>query len=179
MSFLLTIRSKPFLKWLIVSCCTFFGLQMFLVAQNSLISGVMNLGVTYAAILNTFAFGPVPLMLFLFNKVRKQKGERFMYQVCAISFAIGMLSFCLAGQYIWGDNIVPKLIIGSIGAVIGSIGTAGFFMMPYLVPTAIASIEEKIILECVIWDNSTIYQSRISASERCERTVLVYNSVWQ
>lgn len=144
MSFLLTIRSKPFLKWLIVSCCTFFGLQMFLVAQNSLISGVMNLGVTYAAILNTFAFGPVPLMLFLFNKVRKQKGERFMYQICAISFALGMLSFCLAGQYIWGDNIVPKLIIGCLGAVIGSIGTAGFFMMPYLIPTTIASVEEKI-----------------------------------
>ncbi|MCQ2795719.1 MAG: MFS transporter [Bacilli bacterium] len=173
-SFALTMRSNPFLKWLIVNCCTFFGLQMFLVAQNSLISGVMNLSVTYAAILNTFAFGPVPLMLFLFNKLRRYKGERFVYQICAISFSVGMISFCLAGQYIWGDNIVPKMIIGSLGAVIGSIGTSGFFMMPYLIPTTIASVEEKITKK----NHSAMYfgvQALMTATSGAIASSLIYD----
>lgn len=174
MSFVLTMRSNPFLKWLIVSCCTFFGLQMFLVAQNSLISGVMNLDVTYAAILNTCAFGPVPLMLFLFNKLRRYKGERFVYQICAVAFSIGMISFCLAGQYLWGDNIVPKMIIGSIGAVIGSVGTSGFFMMPYLIPTTIASVEEKITKK----NHSAMYfgvQALMTATSGAIASSLIYD----
>ena len=70
-SIALTVKSKPFMKWLVVNCVAFFGLQMFLVSQNALISGVMKLGAGYAAILNTCAFAPVPLMLFLFNKLRR------------------------------------------------------------------------------------------------------------
>ena len=174
LSFALTIRSKPFLKWLIVNCCTFFGLQMFLVSQNALISGVMNLSVNYAAILNTCAFAPVPVMLFLFNKIRKQKGERFMYQLCTIAFSIGILSFALGGQYLWGDNIVPKLIIGSIGAVIGSIGIAGFFMMPYLIPTTIASVEEKITKK----NHSAMYfgiQALMTATAGAIASSLIYD----
>ena len=69
-SIVLTFKSRPFAKWLIVNCITFFGLQMFLVSQNALISGVMNLGAGWAALLNTCAFAPVPLMLFIFNKLR-------------------------------------------------------------------------------------------------------------
>lgn len=140
----LTLKSKPFLKWLIVNCIAFFGLQMFLVSQNALISGVMNLGAGYAAILNTCAFAPVPLMLYFFNRLRKRKGIRFVYQTCLISFGIAIFSFALGGQYIWGDNVAPKLIIGGIGGIIGSWGIGGFFLVPYLIPTVIASVEEEV-----------------------------------
>lgn len=140
----LTVRSKPFMKWTIVNCVAFFGLQMFLVAQNTLISGIMVLGAGYAAILNTCAFAPVPLMLYLFNKLRRRKGIRFAYQTALLSFGVCILGFNLAGQYFWGDNLMPKLIIGCLTGVCGSWGIGAFFMVPYLIPTSIAAVEEEI-----------------------------------
>lgn len=140
----LTLKSKPFMKWLLVNCIAFFGLQMFLVSQNALISGIMNLGAGYAAILNTCAFAPVPLMLFFFNRLRKKVGIRTLYQSCLLSFGIAILSFGIGSQYIFGDALAPKLIIGAVGGVIGSWGIGAFFMVPYLIPTIIASAEEEI-----------------------------------
>ena len=63
-----TFTNKPFLKWCLVNCCTFFGLQMFLVSMNALILGGMGMSSLEMAILNTCAFAPIPLMLYLFNK---------------------------------------------------------------------------------------------------------------
>ena len=143
-SIALTVKSRPFMKWTLVNCITFFGLQMFLVSQNALISGVMNLGAGWAAVLNTCAFAPVPLMLLLFNKLRKKVGIRFVYQTCLLAFGIAIFSFLLGSQYFWGDQLAPKLIIGAVGGIIGSWGIGAFFMMPYLIPTVIASIEEEI-----------------------------------
>lgn len=67
-----------------------------------------------------------------------------MYQTCIIAFSIGILCLCFGSQYFWGDAVGPKLIIGGIGSVIGSWGIAGFFMVPYLIPTTIASVEEEV-----------------------------------
>ncbi len=143
-SIALTVKSKPFMKWTLVNCVTFFGLQMFLVSQNALISGVMNLGAGWAAILNTCAFAPVPLMLFFFNRLRKKTGIRFVYQTCLLAFGVAILAFLFGSQYFWGDQLAPKLIIGAVGSIIGSWGIGAFFMMPYLIPTVIASVEEEI-----------------------------------
>lgn len=143
-SIALTVKSKPFMKWTLVNCISFFGLQMFLVAQNTLISGLMGLGAGYAAILNTCAFAPVPLMLFLFNKLRKSKGVRIAFQTALLAFGISIFSFCLGSRWLWGDAVLPKLLIGCTGSVIASWGIGAFFMVPYLIPTAIASVEEEI-----------------------------------
>ena len=140
----LTLESKPFMKWTLVNCVAFFGLQMFLVAQNTLISGVMNLGAGWAAVLNTCAFAPVPLMLYLFNRLRKRFGVRPVFQSALLSFGLCIFSFCVGSQWFWGDQLMPKLIIGAIGGVIGSWGIGAFFMMPYLIPTSIASVEEEV-----------------------------------
>ena len=140
----LTLESKPFMKWTLVNCVAFFGLQMFLVAQNTLISGVMNLGAGWAAVLNTCAFAPVPLMLYLFNRLRKKYGVRPVFQSALLSFGLCIFSFCIGSQWFWGDQLMPKLIIGAIGGVIGSWGIGAFFMMPYLIPTSIASVEEEV-----------------------------------
>ena len=140
----LTLESKPFMKWTLVNCVAFFGLQMFLVAQNTLISGVMNLGAGWAAVLNTCAFAPVPLMLYLFNRLRKKYGVRPVFQSALLSFGLCIFSFCIGSQWFWGDQLMPKLIIGAIGGVIGSLGIGAFFMMPYLIPTSIASVEEEV-----------------------------------
>ena len=140
----LTLESKPFMKWTLVNCIAFFGLQMFLVAQNTLISGVMNLGAGWAAVLNTCAFAPVPLMLYIFNRLRKKYGVRPVFQSALLSFGLCIFSFCIGSQWFWGDQLMPKLIIGAIGGVIGSWGIGAFFMMPYLIPTSIAAVEEEV-----------------------------------
>ncbi|MDD4290951.1 MAG: MFS transporter [Clostridia bacterium] len=140
----LTLGNKMFMRWMLPNCCAFFGLQMFLTAQNTLISGVMGLGAGSAAILNTFAFAPVPMMLYLFNKLKKKKGIRFTYQSCLLSFGLCILCFNFAGSYFWGDSYLPKLVIGAIGGIIGSWAIGAFFMMPYLIPTQIAAEEERL-----------------------------------
>ena len=141
----LTFTNKPFLKWCVVNCCSFFGLQMFLVGMNSMIIGGMGMSGGQMAILNTCAFAPVPLMLYMFNKLRNRKGLRFAYQTCLISFAICILSFDIGSLYFLGENNVTlQIIIGCLGGVIGSWAIGAFFMMPYMIPAQISSVEEKL-----------------------------------
>lgn len=143
-SFKSTFKNKPFMMWTIVNCCSFFGLQMFLVAMNALIIGGMGLNSLGMTILNTCAFAPVPLMLYLFNKIKAKKGIRFAYQLALLSFAICIMSFIIGSQFVMGDNTTIKIIIGCIGGVTGSYGIGSFFMMPYMIPAQISSVEEKL-----------------------------------
>ena len=46
-----------------------------------------------------------------------------------------------------GDNTLVKMIIGCVGGVIGSFGIGAFFMMPYMIPAQISSVEEKLTKE--------------------------------
>lgn len=141
----LTFTNKLFLRWLVVNCCSFFGLQMFLVAMNAMILGGMGMSSGQMAILNTCAFAPVPIMLYLFNKLKAKKGLRFTYQTCLLSFAVCILSFDAASLYVLGTgNVTLQYIIGCTGAVIGSWAIGSFFMMPYLIPAQISSVEEKL-----------------------------------
>ncbi len=140
----ITLKNKPFMRWQAVNCCTFFGLQMFLASMNSLIGDGMGMSGVGMAILNTCAFAPVPVMLYLFNKVKAKKGIRFTYQTCLIAFAVSILSFFFGSSLIWGDNDMPKYIIGCVGGMVGSWAIGAFFMMPYLVTAQISSVEEKL-----------------------------------
>ena len=141
----LTFTNKPFLRWCVVNALTFFGLQMFLVSMNALICGGMGLSEGHMAILNTCAFAPVPIMLYLFNKLKQKKGIRFTYQTCLISFAVCIFSFVIGNEIILGEgNTTLKIIIGCIGGVIGSWSIGSFFMMPYMIPAQVSSVEEKL-----------------------------------
>ena len=140
----LTFTNKPFMWWVLVNSCAFFGLQMFLSSMNTLILGGMNLTSSQMAILNTCAFAPVPLMLYLFNKLKQKKGIRFAYQTCLLSFAVCIMAFVLGGQFVMGDNVTVKIIIGSAGGVVGSWAIGSFFMMPFLIPSQVAAVEEKL-----------------------------------
>ncbi len=141
----LTFKNRIFRRWLYVNCCTFFGLQMFLSAMNGLIIGGMGLDGLQMAILNTCAFGPVPVMLYLFNKAKARYGIRATYQSCLLLFAISILSFFLGSRFLLGnDNITAKMAIGIVGGLCGSWSIGAFFMMPYLAPSQISSVEEKL-----------------------------------
>jgi hypothetical protein len=140
----LTFRNKTFAKWLAVNCCTFFGLQMFLVAMNAMILGGMGMNGGEMAILNTCAFAPVPIMLYLFTKLKAKKGIRFTYQTCLIAFAVSIMSFFIGSTLIMGDNKMAKMIIGCVGGVMGSWAIGAFFMMPYMITAQISAVEEQL-----------------------------------
>ena len=140
----ITFGNKVFISWLVVNCTSFFGLQMFLVSMNALINGGMGFGNLEMAIIETCAFAPVPIMLYLFNKLKAKKGVRFTYQTCLIAFALAILSFDFASLYVTGGNKAVQYAIACTGGVIGSWGIGAFFMMPYLVPAQVSSVEEKL-----------------------------------
>lgn len=141
----LTFTNKPFMRWCIVNACTFFGLQMFLVSMNALICGGMGLSEGHMAILNTCAFAPVPIMLYLFNKMKNRKGIRFTYQTCLVCFSICIFSFVFGNEIVLGEgNTTLKIVIGCVGSIIGSWAIGSFFMMPYLIPAQVSSVEEKL-----------------------------------
>lgn len=147
------LGNKLFMWWMLPNALSFFGLQMFLVSQNALISGWMQLGANYAAIMNTCAFAPVPLMLFFFYRIYKKRGVRPAYQLALVLFAVAILSFVFGGHYFWGDAIMPKIIIGCVGGVLGSFSIGAFFAMPYMIPSQIAAVE----LELTGKDNTAMY----------------------
>ncbi len=141
----LTFGNKIFRSWLAVNSCTFFGMQMFLAGMNGMIIGGMGLDGMQMAILNTFAFGPVPIMLYLFNKLKAKKGVRFAYQSCLLVFAVAIMCFFFASRFLLGEgNVTLKMIIGIAGSLLGSWSIGTFFMMPNLAPTQIADIEERL-----------------------------------
>ena len=140
----LTFRNKTFLSWTLVNCCTFFGLQMFLVAMNAMIIGGMGFNGLEMALANTCAFGPVPVMLYFFNKLKARKGVRFTYQTCLLAFAVAIMSFFLASTFVTGGNKPVQYVIACVGGVCGSWAIGAFFMMPYLAPAQISSVEERL-----------------------------------
>ncbi|MDE6411904.1 MAG: MFS transporter [Clostridia bacterium] len=140
----LTFGNKPYLRWICVNSCTFFGMQMFLVSMNALVTGGMGMNGFDMAILNTCAFAPVPICLYLFQKLKARKGIRFAYQTCLLAFAIGILNFFFGSTFITGGNRTIQYIIGCAGGVLASWSIGSFFMMPYLVPAQISSVEEKL-----------------------------------
>lgn len=140
----ITCRNKLFIKWLIPNCCAYFGLNMFLAAQNTLISGVMNLGASWAAVMNTCAFAPVPIMLFIYYKIVQKKGVRVGFQICLLTFAVAILNFCVGSEYLFPDSIIPRIIIGCAGGTLGSFAIGAFFATPYMIPSQISAMEFKI-----------------------------------
>ncbi len=140
----LTFGNKLFRSWLITNSCSFFGLQMFLVAMNAMFIGGMGFASWEMAIFNTLAFAPVPIMLYLFNKLKAKKGLRFCFQSCLLLFAVAILSFDGASLFFTGENKIVQYIIAGTGSLCASWSIGSFFMTPYIIPSQIASVEEKI-----------------------------------
>lgn len=140
----LTFKNRIFLSWTAVNCCTFFGLQMFLVGMNAMIIGGMGFNGLEMALCNTCAFAPVPVMLYFFNKLKAKKGVRFTYQTCLLAFAVAIMSFFFASTFVTGGNKPLQYVIACTGGVVGSWAIGSFFMMPYLATSQISSVEEQL-----------------------------------
>ena len=140
----LTFKNRTFMSWIIVNATAFFGLQMFLNGMNTMIIGGMGFNGAEMALINTCAFAPVPMMLYLFMKLKAKKGFRFTYQTCLFGFGIAILSFFFASTFMTGGNKMIQYIIACIGGVAGSWSIGAFFMGSYLVPAQISSVEERL-----------------------------------
>jgi Na+/melibiose symporter-like transporter len=141
----LTFKNKIFRRWLLVNACAYFGLQMFLASMNGLIIGGMGLNGFHMAVFNTCAFAPVPVMLYLLKKAKTRFGVRKVYQSCLLVFGVAMLNFFFASRFVLGnDNVTAKMAIGIVGGLLGSWSIGAFFMLPYLAPAQISSVEEKL-----------------------------------
>ena len=77
---------------------------MFLGGMNSMILGGMGFDGLGMTILNTCAFAPVPVMLYLFGKLKAKKGMRFAYQTCLLAFAVAILGFVFGSLYVCGPD---------------------------------------------------------------------------
>ncbi len=175
-SFKIAMKNRIFIKWLVPNCIAFFGLQMFLTAQNTLISGVMGLGPGMAAILNTCAFAPVPFMLFIYYKLLRTKGVRFAYRICLVCFAVAILNFCVGSEYLFPNSKTARIVIGCIGSVIGSFAIGAFFATSYMIPSQIAAMELKLTGK----DHTAMYfavQALTSSIVAAIATGLVYEYV--
>ena len=139
-----TLKNKAFWPWLLVVFVYFIGLQLFLTMQNELISGVLQLPAQYAALLNAAAFGPVPVMLYFYNKLMRKKGIRFALQISTLAFAVGIVCFSLGSAMFFPNTIVPRIIINIIGGTIASFSIGAFFMMILMIPSQIAAVELKV-----------------------------------
>ena len=139
------ITNKAFWPWMLVVFIYYTGLQLFLTMQNELISGVLLLTPQYAALLNAAAFGPVPIMLYFYNKIMKKKGIRFALQVSLLSFAAGILCFSLGSGLFLPNSILPRIIINAIGATTSSFSIGAFFMMVLMIPSQVAAVELKVV----------------------------------
>ncbi len=137
-SIIYTAKNKAFVRWLILLAVFFFGLQMFLSGQNVLCLGAMKLNGGEMAIINSAAFGPVPLMIWIYRKIMKKKGFRFAFQCALASFALAMITFSVAYEP-WIASKTIRIVIGAIGGTIGSFGIGAFFSAPYLVPAQAAA----------------------------------------
>ena len=138
----LSFGNRNFMIWMGVFSVFFFGLQMFLTGQNVLASGAMGLNGWQIAIINSAAFAPVPLMLFIYNKVMKRWGFRTAFQTAILSFALAMTFFAVANKNIISNEYI-RLAIGATGSTIGSYGIGAFFSSPYIIPSHIAAEETK------------------------------------
>ncbi len=141
----MTFTNKVYMRWLTVECFTVAGLQMFLVSMNAIMVGSIGFNGFQMAIANTCAFGPVPLMLYLFNKVKQKKGTDFTYKTCLVAFAVGILNLFFASKYVLGTGRPHlQMLIAVFGGIVGSWAIGSFFMMPYLAASSVASVEAKL-----------------------------------
>jgi hypothetical protein len=55
------------------------------------------------------------------------------------------MTFVIGSRFVLGEgNVTLKMIIGIIGGLSASWSIGAFFMMPYLAPAQISSVEEKL-----------------------------------
>lgn len=149
-----SLNSKPFRKWLGVLFLIHMGLMLFLTGIGTTIpDNLVGIKGWQVTAMNSAAFAPVPLMLLIFNAVKKRKGHRFALQTALIVFAVAMFSFVGAWKQLWQSMPMMSLIFGLAASTIGSYSVGVFFSISYFYPARIAAEEMQVTGK----DNAAMY----------------------
>ncbi|MBO2517221.1 MAG: hypothetical protein CW338_08135, partial [Clostridiales bacterium] len=100
----LSFANKSFWRWLLVLSMMHMGLMLFLTGIGTTIpDSLLGIDGWKVTVMNSAAFAPVPLMLLLFNFIKKKRGVRFSLQTAIIAFGIAMFTFAAAWKGL-GNN---------------------------------------------------------------------------
>lgn len=130
-----TMRDKPFLRWLGVLFVMNAGSQLFLSGINEYFSTTgLNMTFIMAA-----CFAPVPLTIWIYNKIVKKRGLGFgmRYILLVYSIGMGLMGCC---------DFVPKSILNAFVlccSILVSFAIGSFFSVSYTVPSQRASCKKE------------------------------------
>ena len=130
-----TIHNTAFTRWMIVSACMTFGVQLFLSGINEYFSFV---GISMIKVMAS-AFVPVPLTLIVYNRIWKKKGFLTAYRYTLIIFSVGMLTMYFVGRMNAGT---AKEALSMITGCISSFAIGAIFSVSYSVPSQLAAEEQ-------------------------------------
>ena len=137
----LSCKNKSFRAWLLTLLMMHMGLMLFLTGIGTTIpDSLMGISGWQVTVMNSAAFAPVPLMLLLFNHIKKKRGMRVSIQTSLIAFALAMFTFAAAWKGLWNSPTI-SLIIGLIASTIGSYAIGVFFSSSYYFPSQISAME--------------------------------------
>jgi len=140
----ISVMSKPFMCWLITLTLIHIGLMLFLTGIGTTIpDSLMGIKGWQITVMNSAAFAPVPVMLIIYNLIKKKKGSRFALQSALLMFMLAMFTFAAAWKQLWGGSQMIPFIIGLIASTIGSYGVGVIFSITYYFPAQIAAMEMK------------------------------------
>ena len=129
-----SIKSKPFMYWMLTLSIMTIGLQLFLGGINELFSTTgLNMTVVMAS-----SFAPVPLTIMAYNAIVKKWGLGIGYKFVVSIFAIGMVILLVCYAI---SSIVPGIVLTLIavfGGIFISFSLGAFFSVTYSVPTSLA-----------------------------------------
>ena len=149
----LSFANKSFRAWLITLFMMHMGLMLFLTGIGTTIpDSLMGIKGWQVTVMNSAAFAPVPLMLLLFNYIKKKHSVRFALQTSIIAFALAMFTFAAAWKNLTNSQMI-SFIIGLIASTIGSYAVGVFFSSTYYFPSQIAARE----IETKKIDHSAMY----------------------
>lgn len=139
----ISLRSRPFRGWLATLFVMHMGLMLFLTGIGTTIPQNL-LGLTKGwqiTVMNSAAFAPVPLMLIIFNAVKRRRSVRTAFQTALLAFSLAMFSFAAGWTGFWGDNLMMSFFMALGAGTIGSYAIGAFFTTSYMFPSQIAANE--------------------------------------
>lgn len=140
----ISFASKAFRNWLFTLLLVHIGLMLFLTGIGTTIpDSLMGIRGWQVTVMNSAAFAPVPLMLIIYNAVRKRRGNRFALQTALAAFALAMFTFAAAWKQLWPGKTLISFLIGITASTIGSYGVGVIFSVSYYFPAQIAANEMK------------------------------------
>ncbi|MDD5016594.1 MAG: MFS transporter [Eubacteriales bacterium] len=136
-----TVKNKSFRIYLLAYMCCFFGLQLFLGGMDYLNRSIMGLTGWRISVMNAAAFAPIPIMLWLFNKINRKWGIKWAFRVGLLCFIVAMSIFTMAWTKLVGTTM--PFYLGLIAGTFGSFSIGAFFAVPYAMPAQIAAEEAQ------------------------------------